>query len=89
MIAVLDGRSLTDDVLITTMCLVEQTLNARPLTSGSDDPDDLEALTPNHFLLGKGKFSDPFPTRFSTLHGLATGIQSVASLFRYDLDQMD
>ena len=45
MIAVLDGRSLTDDVLITTMCLVEQTLNARPLTSVSDDPDDLEALT--------------------------------------------
>ena len=32
MIAVLDGRSFTDDVLITTMCLVEQTLNARPLT---------------------------------------------------------
>ena len=49
MIAVLDGRSLTDDVLITTMCLLEQTLNARPLTSVSDDPDDLEALTPNHF----------------------------------------
>ena len=42
MIAVLDGRSLTDDVLITTMCLVEQPLNARPLTSFSDDPDDLE-----------------------------------------------
>ena len=43
MIAVLDGRSLTDDVFITTMCLVQQTLNARPLTSVSDDPDDMEA----------------------------------------------
>ena len=53
MIAVLDGRSLTNDVLITTMCLVEHTLNARPLTSVSNDPDDLEALTPNHFLLGR------------------------------------
>ena len=51
MITVLDGRSLTDDVHITTMCLVEQTLNARPLTSVSDDPDDLEASTPNRFLL--------------------------------------
>ena len=38
-IAVLDGRSLTDDVLLTTMCLVEQTLNARPLTCVSDNPD--------------------------------------------------
>ena len=60
MIAVLEGRSLTDDVLITTMCLVEQTLNARPLTSVSDDPDDLEALTPNHFLLGRANLATPF-----------------------------
>ena len=51
MIAVLDGRSLTDDVLITTMCLLEQTLNGRPLTSVRVDPDDLEPLTRNHFLL--------------------------------------
>ena len=89
MIAVSDGQSLTDDVFITTMCLVEQTLNARPLTSVSDDSDDLEALTPNHFFIGKNKFSVTFPTRRSTLHGLETGIQSVASLFSYDLDQMD
>ena len=58
--AVLDGRSLTDDVLITTMCLVEQTLNARPLTSVSDDPDDLEALTLNHFLMGRANLATPF-----------------------------
>ena len=62
MIAVLDGRSLRDDVLITTMCLVEQTLNARPLTSVSDDSDDLKALTPNHFLLGRANLATPFQT---------------------------
>ena len=45
---------------ITTMCLVEQTLNARPLTSVSDDPDDLEALTPNHFLMGRANLATPF-----------------------------
>ena len=27
-------------------------MNSRTLTSVSDDPEDLEALTPNHFLLG-------------------------------------
>ena len=60
MIAVLDGRSLTDDGrLKTTLCLVQQTLNARPLTSVSDDPDDLEALTPNHFLLGRANLAAP------------------------------
>ena len=60
MIAVLDGQFLTDDVLITTMCLIEQTLNARPLTSDSDDPDDLEAFTPNHFLLRRTNLATPF-----------------------------
>ena len=62
MIAVLDGRSLTDDVLITTMCLVEQTLNARPPTSVSDDSDDLKALTPNHILLGRASLATPVLT---------------------------
>ena len=50
MIAILDNRSLTDEVLSTTMCIVEQTLNARPLTAVSDDPEDLTALNPPRFL---------------------------------------
>ena len=52
MYAVLGNRSVTEDVLSTTMCLVEQTLNARPLTPVSSDATDLEAITPNNFLLG-------------------------------------
>ena len=34
------------------MCFVEQLLNSRPLTPVSSDVQDLEALTPNHFLFG-------------------------------------
>ena len=52
MYAVLGNISVTEDVLSTTMCIVEQTLNSRPLTPVSSDVNDLEALTPNHFLLG-------------------------------------
>ena len=59
-IAILNNRSLTDEVISTTMCLVEQTLNARPRTAVSDDPEDLTALTPNHFLLGRKNASAPF-----------------------------
>ena len=59
MIAILGNRRLTLPVLTTTMCLVEQTLNARPLTPVSDDPEDLEALTPNHFLLGQPVVAEP------------------------------
>ena len=50
--AILGNRRLTDEILLTTFCLVEQSLNNRPLTSVSSDANDLDALTPNHFLLG-------------------------------------
>ena len=60
MMALVGNRTLTDDVLSTTMCLVEQILNSRPLTSVSDDPEDLEALTPNHLLLGRASPVTPF-----------------------------
>ena len=33
------------------MCEVESILNGRPITKSSDDPSDLEALSPNHLLL--------------------------------------
>ena len=33
------------------MCEVESIVNGRPLTKVSDNPKDLEALTPNHLLL--------------------------------------
>ena len=38
--------------MTTTFCLVEQSLNARPLVPASPDATDFDALTPNHFLLG-------------------------------------
>ena len=59
MFAILENRRVTLPVLTTTMCLVEQTLNARPLTPVSDDPENLEALTPNHFLLGRPVLAEP------------------------------
>ena len=49
---VLGNRRLTDEVLQTTFCLVEMTLNNRPLTSVSSDRTEMDAITPNHFLLG-------------------------------------
>ena len=57
--AILGTHRLTDETLTTTLCLVEQALNARPLTPVTDDPDDLEALTPNHFPLGPPSASLP------------------------------
>ena len=42
---------LTDKALSTLLCTVEAIVNNRPLTKVSTDPNDLEALNPNHLLL--------------------------------------
>lgn len=49
--ALLKEQVLDDEGLATLMCEVESIVNGRPLTKVSDDPRDLEALTPNHLLL--------------------------------------
>jgi hypothetical protein len=63
---------LNDEGLSTLMCEVEFILNSRPLTQQSDDPNDLEAITPNHLILlnpggnlppGIFKPSDNYATR--------------------------
>lgn len=42
--------SLTDDSLSTLLCEVEAIINNRPLTAVTNDPNDLDALTPFHLL---------------------------------------
>ena len=58
MYAMLGNRSVTEDVLSNTMCLFEQTLNARPLFSS--DATNLGAITPNHFLHGNKNLRLPY-----------------------------
>nr|XP_054593653.1 uncharacterized protein LOC129160674 [Nothobranchius furzeri] len=53
--SVLRQQVLDDEGLHTILCGAEAILNDRPLTKLSEDPNDLEALTPNHLLLMKGK----------------------------------
>ena len=51
----LKEQMLNDESLQTLFCEVEAIINSRPITKVSSDPNDLEALTPNHLLLLKGK----------------------------------
>ena len=37
--------------MITVFTQVENMVNNQPITANSDSADDLEALTPNHFLI--------------------------------------
>ena len=52
--AISRDRLFKEEDLSTYLSEVEAVLNNRPLTSISDDITDLEPLTPNHFLIGRG-----------------------------------
>ena len=56
---VLQYQILSDEVLLTAFAEVEWLVNSRPLTEVSSDVDDLEALTPNHFIIGRGTLNLP------------------------------
>lgn len=53
--SVLKQQVLDDEGLHTVLCEAEAILNDRPITPSSNDPNDLEALTPNHLLQLKAK----------------------------------
>ena len=46
-------RPMTYEALVTFLTEIEATLNSRPLTQISDDINDFNVLTSNHFILGK------------------------------------
>jgi len=50
---------LSHEALRTVFAEVTSILNSRPICPSSDDPADLDALTPNHFLLHKHNISIP------------------------------
>ena len=51
--AVVKYQLLHEDALDTLLIETESIVNSRPLISVSDDINDLEPLTPNHFLIGR------------------------------------
>nr|CAI5831992.1 unnamed protein product [Callosobruchus analis] len=56
---VMANNAFTFEELYTIITRVEAILNSRPLTPLSQDPDDIQALTPGHFLIGRSLTSLP------------------------------
>lgn len=75
------GEHLVNEETLTTFLTeVEKILNSRPITHVSSDPNDIEALTPNHMLLlrqnpcsapSELEDSDKFQARWKYVHILA------------------
>ena len=51
---------LTDEILHTMFCEIENIINGRPLTKSSDDVNDEAVLTPNHLLLMRNNAALPW-----------------------------
>lgn len=62
---VIGDARLTFEEMSTLLAEVEACLNSRPLQAMSDDPEDIAALTPGHFLVGEPLLSIPEPSLIS------------------------
>lgn len=59
LVRVIGAKSLTYEQLITLLTQIESILNSRPLHPLTDDPADIQALTPAHFLIGEPMILPP------------------------------
>ena len=51
---------LRDEILDTVFCHCENIVNSRPMSYCSDDPMDVDPITPNHILLLQGNYAFPW-----------------------------
>ena len=64
--AMIKDHVVTDLQLLTIFTEIECLVNSRPLTAVSDNINDMEALTPNHFILGRACANLPISTHYSS-----------------------
>lgn len=84
----LGRNSLSYEELTTVLLEVEAVLNSRPLTYLSSEPDDLQALTPSHFLLGKRAISLPLEVEPTSLSSTPVDLRRRARVWKRTLEHL-
>lgn len=81
---VIGAQKYSYEGMSTLIACIEACLNSRPLCALSDDPKDIEALTPAHFIIG-GPLKLPLPEKCDkppqTANGLFKAIQAQTQAF--------
>ncbi|XP_046478628.1 uncharacterized protein [Neodiprion pinetum] len=73
---------MTYEQLTTVLTQIEAVVNSRPLAPLSEDPADLEPLTPGHFLIGEPLTAVPEPSLPSTTESTLTGYKLLQQLLQ-------
>ena len=81
---VIKNSLFNEEMLATYLTEIESLINGRPLVPISDDINDLEALTPNHFLLGRANanvYNSPATNNITCYQSKWKFIQEMVSFF--------
>ncbi|GFW25568.1 5'-3' exoribonuclease 2 [Trichonephila clavipes] len=77
---VVGETKLTYEEFETFLTQIEACLNSRPLTPISNDPNDLSAFTPGHFIIGRSLTSIPEPNYIDSNNSYLTRWQQIQKL---------
>ncbi|XP_049286210.1 uncharacterized protein LOC125765292 [Anopheles funestus] len=80
---VLGCRQLTFQEMATVLVQIETQMNSRPLTPLSDDPEELDVLTPGHFLIGQPILALPDVDRCEVPSNRLTGYEQLQQLVQH------
>lgn len=80
---IVGGYKLSYEELYTTLTQIEAVLNSRPLAPCSDDPCDLTAITPAHFLINREMQAVPEPSYLDLKQSTLSRWQLVQTLFQH------
>ncbi|XP_068991476.1 uncharacterized protein [Neodiprion pinetum] len=75
-------KILTYEDYSTLLTQVEAVLNSRPLSALSEDPDDLIALAPGHFIRGAALTTIPEPSLLDTPHNRLSRLEEIQQRFQ-------